>query len=45
MRALRVVAASVVIAAFSALGATSAQAEAKTRLRVGAVVGLPGWQW
>lgn len=39
MRTLRVVAAAVVIAAFSAVGATSAQAEVKTP------ISAAGWQW
>ncbi len=39
MRTLRVVAAAVVIAAFSAVGATSAQAEAKSSSYAS------GWQW
>jgi hypothetical protein len=39
MRTLRVVAAAVVIAAFSAVGATSAQAEVKSP------ISAAGWQW
>lgn len=39
MRAVRVVAASLLIAGLSAVGATSAQAEAKSGVKAS------GWQW